>query len=96
MVLLPIKGLNYWIVIDMYERFCAVPVTLICKGGLFNYTNTGGTKGLYIVRWIFEGCDYYEEYDVRRSELYHTHAAAQKAADRLNAQKEAMRERGEL
>lgn len=96
MVLFPIKGRSYWIVTDMYERFCAVPVKLICKGGLFNYTNTGGTRGLYIVRWIFEGCNYYEEYDARRNELYHTQEAALKVADRLNAQKEAMQERGEL
>lgn len=96
MVLFPTKGRKYWTITDMYEQFCAVPVTLICKGGLFNYTNTGGARGLYIVRWIFEGCDYYEEYDARRSELYHTQEAAQKAADRLNSQIEAMRERGEL
>lgn len=94
MVLFPRKNKEYWIVTDLWETFCAIPVTLIRKGGLFDYGN--GAKGLFIVRWqitkprsetgdafgIEEG--YAEEYDATRRELFKTRKAAARLAERLN------------
>lgn len=101
MVLFPRIGGRYWIVTDFYETFVAIPVTLVRKGGLFNYTD--GSKGLYTVEfWLAppvpeEGDPgYCEEYDGYRRDLYHTERQAGKVADRLNREIEALREKGEL
>lgn len=81
MVLFPKVGVAYWIVTDFWETFCAVPVTLIRKGGLFDYGN--GAKGLYIAHWNVTD-EYTEEYDVSRRELFRTQRAAWRLAQKLN------------
>jgi hypothetical protein len=86
----------------MYETFCAVPVTLVRKGGLFSYSNK--TKKLFVGEWqlvppndMYEGDPgYAEEYDASRRELYRTQRRAQRVADRLNDKMQARREKGEL
>lgn len=87
MVLFPRKNKEYWIVTDLWETFCAIPVTLISKGGLFDYGN--GAKGLFIVRWYISE-EYTEEYDATRRELFKTYQQADAVARKLN--KEAERE----
>lgn len=81
MVLFPKVGGNYWIVTDIYEQFCAIPVTLAGKGGLFDYGN--GAKGLFLVRWKLSE-EYTEEYDATRRELFRSHRAAVRVAKKLN------------
>lgn len=81
MVLFPRIGKLYWIVTDLYETFCAVPVTLERKGGLFDYGNGG--KGLFVGRWDLTP-EYQEYYDASRRELFSTEAKAAKVADALN------------
>lgn len=81
MVLFPKKGGSYWIVTDIYETFCAIPVTLTGKGGLFDYGN--GAKGLFLVRWQISE-EYAEEYDASRRELFSSYRAAARVAKKLN------------
>ena len=81
MILFPKKGKEYWIVTDIYETFCAIPVTVIGKGGLFDYGN--GAKGLFIVRWQISE-EYTEEYDVTRKALFKSQKAAAHVANILN------------
>lgn len=83
MVLFPKTGGNYWIVTDIYERFCAIPVTLMEKGGLFDYGN--GAKGLFLVRWQISD-EYAEDYDATRRELFRSYRAAARVAKKLNAE----------
>lgn len=83
MVLFPKTGGNYWIITDIYERFCAIPVTLIEKGGLFDYEN--GAKGFFLVRWQISD-EYAEDYDATRRELFRSYRAAARVAKKLNAE----------
>lgn len=89
MVLFPKIGAEYRVVTDFYETFVAIPVTVVRKGGLFNYTN--GSRGLYTVEfWLLpKGTKYHEdgwkeEYDGLRRDLYHTQQQAEKVAMKLN------------
>jgi hypothetical protein len=89
MILFPKIGGKYWYITDFYETFYAIPVTVTARGGLFEYSNK--TPALFTVEHVlvpagtaYHTEDYKETYDASRRELYRTHRAAARAADRIN------------
>ena len=89
MILFPKIGGVYWYVTDAWEKFFAVPVRVIARGGLFRYCHR--TPALFTVEWQIVPPDedrgdpgYCETYDASRRELYRTQDQAERAAERLN------------
>lgn len=88
MIRIPKIGAVYWYITEIYEVLAVIPVRLIMRGGIFNYSHDKTRQDLatlYTVHFElvapgqrYKGDPgYCEEYDASCYELYKTERAAQ-------------------
>lgn len=77
MVEKPEIGGKYWIVTDIWERFCPVPVTIVAANE---------EHEAFLARWDIGKSGYFEQYEgVLQNELYEMEASAAEECRARNA-----------
>ena len=98
MIFFPRIGRQYWYLTNLYEEIIAVPVTVVERGGMFEYCNK--TPALWRVVWQIVPPDteyhkqgYEEHLDASRWELYASIGKARRAANKANKKLKEARQR---